>query len=101
MAVLPEGAPFLPIRVSTQATFLPSGEMAVCSKVLAANTASIAACNGERFADALAGALVPAARGFVAGDGRGDGEPGGRVCGEHAGRGRGGGQARDVGAVRT
>src|SRR5258708_8670890 len=66
MAVLPEGAPFLPIRVSTQATFLPSGEMAVCSKVLAANSVSTAACNGEWFADGL-GEDFAAARGFAAG----------------------------------
>src|SRR5712692_4155560 len=65
MAVLPEGAPFLPMRVSTQATRLPSGEMAVCSNVLAANRVFTAACKGERFADAWAGGLA-AARGFAA-----------------------------------
>src|SRR5580704_5059288 len=36
MAVLPSGAPSLPTSVSTQAIFLPSGEMEVCSKRRAA-----------------------------------------------------------------
>ena len=45
--MLPSGALSLPRRVSTQAIFFPSGEMAVCSNVCAAYNASMTLSSGD------------------------------------------------------
>ena len=44
--MLPSGAPSLPTRVSTQAIFLPSGEMAVCSKRCVAKSVFMTSSRG-------------------------------------------------------
>src|SRR5580698_10805822 len=57
IAVLPLGAPSLPVRVSTQATCVPSGEISVSAKRCAARrvltTASISGLGEVGFSSAL------------------------------------------------
>src|ERR1700689_1710416 len=59
IAVLPFGAPSLPVRVSTQATYVPSGEISVSANRCAARrvltTASISGLTEVGFSSALRG----------------------------------------------